>query len=188
RGKPSGVDLAALVEQRHDRELVEDDHHNRGGGSDGRGGLRLLAAGEDEVGYGRVEEEEGGEEGRRGRERRQEGAADSNARVDACGGNPDERGGEDQERGRPAEPLQGLERNERRQPRDEEKVDGRARPPACDAGKRLDEEERGRRADGEGEREEDDVPARRIVRDEELGVSAEQVEEGLRERERGQPR
>ena len=63
------------------------------------------------------------------------------------------------------------------------------RPPgaaAGEAGQQLGGEQHERRSECEGDREHDDVEAARAAGDEELGVVGEEVEQGLRHRQRAQ--
>jgi len=182
RGEPHCVDSLLRVEQRVQRQLVEDDQHHW----NPRPLVRRVGrgrSGEGQLGRVRVEEEEREEEHGRRCERRDDHPGSPEPRVDGsrccsrCRREDDE---QPPGRAEGADRLQDEETDERR---DEDVVHDRPSPPGHHG---FDREQHSRGDEHEREREEDDVPARRAARAEELGVLAEQVEQRLGERERGE--
>ncbi len=184
-GEAALVDHALLVEQRDDRELVEEDEHDRRVRLDGRE-AHVHVGREDEPRHGRVEEEEPEEDERRGGEDGQERARRRHAREQEGGADAGQRRERDQDH-RPvhARALERLDGDDGGEEAEEDEVEDLGRAPAGEADDELDREHDERRHEGHGERERDDVERRRAAHREELRVLAEDVEERLREREAG---
>ena len=177
------VELPVLVDQRVDRQLVEqDDHDRRLGDAADRPGARLV--GERELRDRAAEEEQGEEHERRRREDVQERAHRLGSQPEERGGGADRHRQHDQDDVRRVDRLlQSLGGDQRHEARDQDDVGGAPRTAAGQAHEQLDPEQQQRRQHHEQDGEGDDVEARRAAGGEELGVVLQQVEERLGDRE-----
>lgn len=111
----------------------------------------------------------------------------ADARIRVRGESTEREGARERQHGpRIGRSPQRLEDDDRDERSDERRVHDRTGPLVRPRHERLDGEQHRRRHENDREREEHDVPARRVTRREELGVAAEQVEERLCEGERAQ--
>ena len=176
----NGVDDFVPVEQRVHRELVEDDHDHRRVRAHRRrrGGL---GPGERQSRGVRVQQEEGDENQRHGREDGQEQPRCRQTEIEGRGAGPDCPRDRGQEPARRADGPDRLEREQADEAGDQQRVE-------CAAGAawhdRLQAEKQRGRDEREKQREQDYVRARRPARREELAVPAEQVEQRLGDSER----
>ena len=174
------VDLAVLVHQGRDRQLIEHDEHDRRAGSHRRHAPRLRLALELELVQRRVDEEEGGEDERRGGEHGQEGSDALTRRVRRGEGDPGGSGEREREPcRRVARPDHDLERDERRQPGDEHQVKRLLRARVDQPSDDLGEDQEERRPEQEPQRQHNQVERGRPAHDEELRRVTQQVVERL---------
>ena len=185
-GEQLGVDFPARVRERALGQLVEHDLDDRHRRARRPRYARAVVAGQHEAPHRRADEEEEQHDQRRRRQHRHERAHCGRARVEQRGTRAE--GQRDRNRGAGASEYVPGRRQQQR-PDDQRDQYEHRRPPQ----RRLDPPERPdhpragqRRHERVSEGEQQDVARCAPVRDEELGIAPEQVEQRLRERERPQ--
>ena len=186
-GEALRVDLALGVHDRDAGELVEPEEHDRRV----RSALDVLGLGVtrgDDVRHGRHEQEQDQQEQGRRREHAQEGAHGLGARVAEGQQGPDAQRQHQQHQRAAEGVLEELDHTQGGQQRHEHQVHHLTCGLGHQTDQELDQDADQRRAHHHEKGEHDDVARAGAARGEELGVLAQDVEQRLAQRERGQHR